>query len=74
MLAYLTCRAPDLNMAKRHDLLIIVCIFTLHGLTKAFELEGYDGNIKHKLFTEESCLSIVATEMETYQGDITPFT
>ena len=58
-------RSSDLIMIERPSLHIMVCIFALHGFTKVFEVHGYYD------FTEEPCPSILATDSEAYQGELT---
>ena len=58
-------------MAERYCLNLIVCFFLLHGLVKGFEVEWHDGNKDHQLFTQEpACVSILATNLETYHGKL----
>ena len=68
VLAYLTGRLSQLIMTERRCLYIIMCFYALHHLVKGFEIEGHDGNKKHQLFTKEPCLSILATDLESYRG------
>ena len=57
-------------MGERHSLYIIVCFFALHGSAKGFDVEGQYGNKNNQLFTHEQCLTILATDLETYTGMI----
>ena len=42
----------------------------IFALMKGFEVDGYEGKMKHELFAEEPCLSILATDKETYLGKL----
>ena len=56
-------------MAERYCLNLIVYFFLLHGLVEGFEVVWHDGNKDHHFFTEEqACVSILATNSETYHG------
>ena len=55
-------------MAERRSLFTIVSFFLFHGLLKEFEVESHVGNRGHQPYTEESCVSILATDLEIYQG------
>ena len=55
-------------MAERRILYIIVCFFVLQGSTKGFEVEGNDGDKIIQLFMQKQCLTILATDLETYKG------
>ena len=74
-LVYISVRLSQLTMAERRSLCIIVCFFAFHGSAKGFEVEGHDGNKNNQLFTQEQCLTILATDLETFDGkslDILP--
>ena len=55
-------------MDERRILFTIVGFFVLYGLTKEFEVEVHDDDKKIQLFTHKQCLTILATNLETYQG------
>ena len=55
-------------MAERRSLSIIVCLYALHCLEN--EVEGHDSFTPHPIFYEEQCTSILATDLETYQGKL----
>ena len=67
-LAYFTVRLSQLIMAERRSLYIIACFLALHGSAKGFELEGHDGNKIIQLVRQEQCVTILATDLETYNG------
>ena len=66
--AYFTDRLSGLTMAERRSVCIIVCFFALHGSAEGFGVEGQSLNHINKLFTQEQCLTILATDLETYNG------
>ena len=68
ILAYFTVRLYQLTMAERRSFYMVVCLFALHGSAKGFEAEGQDQNNANKLFPQEQCLAILATDLETYNG------
>ena len=55
-------------MAERRILNIIFCFFALHALAQGFKVDGYDINEHNQLLTQERCLIILATDLETYDG------
>ena len=57
-------------MAERHSLYIIVCLFALHCFVSGFEVEGEDGIKRHQLSNDKPCVSILATDMEMYEGKL----
>ena len=57
-------------MGERCYVYIILCFFALHGLVKGYEAEGHNGKKKYQPFTEEPCLSILATDLMTYHGKL----
>ena len=78
LLAYLNVRPSQLTMPERrslYGLYIIVSLFALHGSVKGFEKEGQYGNKINQIFTQQQCLTILATDLETFDGkslDILP--
>ena len=67
-IVYLSVRLSQLTMAERRSLCIMICFFAFHGSAKGFEVEGHDGNKTNHIFTQEQCLTILATDLETYKG------
>ena len=57
-------------MAERYNVYIILCFSALHGSVKGYEVEGHNGKNKYQLFTEEPCLTILATDLMTYHGKL----
>ena len=52
-------------MAERRSLYFIVSFFLLHCLVK-----GFEGNKGHQFWSEKPCVSILATDSETFKGTI----
>ena len=68
LLVYFNVRIDQLTMAETRSIYKIVFFFALHWSAKGFELMGHDGKKIKQLFKQEQCLTILATDVETYDG------
>ena len=57
-------------MAEILILYIIVSLWALYGSTEMFEVDWHDGDENNQIFIQERCLTILATDLETYNGII----